>query len=89
MASLMEGEIGYEAAQKQKNLSAESLVNMLLIVGKYLKDNGETAKATAQFKFALKVMDAFEEDFVENRWFKSTIYDLQQRDEIEGLLRDC
>ena len=89
MASLMEGEIGYEAAQKQKNLSAESLVNMLLIVGKYLKDNGETAKANAQFKIALKVMDAFEEDFVENRWFKSTIYDLQQRDEIEGLLRDC
>lgn len=89
MASLVEGEVGYEAAQKQKNLSAESLVNMLLIVGKYLKDNGETAKATAQFKIALKVMDAFEEDCVENRWFKSTIYDLQQRDEIEGLLRDC
>ncbi len=89
MASLMEGEVSYEAAQKQKNISAESLVNMLLLVGKYLKDNGDTSKATVQFEIALKVMDAFEEDFVEKRWFKSIIYDLQQREEIEGLLREC
>ena len=89
MASLMKGEVSYEAAQKQKNVSAESLVNMLLIVGKYLKDNGETAKAAVQFKIALKVMDAFEEDFVEVKWFTSAVYDLPQRDEIQNLLCEC
>lgn len=89
MASLMEGEVSYEAAQKQKNLAAESLVDMLLIIGKYLKNNGDTSKAAMQFKIALKVMDAFEEDFLEDKWFASTMYDLPQRDEIEGLLREC
>ena len=89
MASLMKGEVSYEAAQKQKNIAAESLVDMLFIIGKHLKNNGETAKATAQFKIALKVMDAFEEDFVENRWFDSTLYDLPQRDEIRSLLCEC
>lgn len=89
MASLMESEISYEAAQKQKNVAAESLVDMLLIIGKYLKDNGDTSKAALQFKIALKVMDAFEEDFLEDRWFASTVYDLPQRDEIQNLLCEC
>ena len=89
MASLVEGEIGYEAAQKQKNIAAESLVDMLFIIGKHLKNNSEISKAAVQFKIALKVMDAFEEDFVENRWFDSTLYDLPQRDEIRSLLCEC
>ena len=78
----------YEAAQKQKNLSAEDLIDMLIITGKYLRAEGETEKANSQFRIARKVMDAFEEDFIENKWFKSTVYDYttEQRKEIEQLL---
>lgn len=87
MASILEGEDSYEAAQKQKNLSAEDLINMLIVVGKRLKEKGEIEKANAQFRIALKVMDAFEEDFVESKWFNATVYECkEQRKEIEALL---
>lgn len=88
-AKLLEGEDRYEAAQKQKNISAEELVNMLIIIGKHLKENGEAEKAISQFKIAKRVMDAFEEDFVESKYFKATVFDYTytQRQEIELLLR--
>ena len=90
MASLLDGEDSYEAAQKQKNLSAENLIDMLIVVGKRLKENGELEKANSQFGIALKVMDAFEEDFIENKWFKATVYEYtnEQRKEIETLLAE-
>ena len=90
MASLLDGEDSYEAAQKQKNLSAEDLIDMLIVVGKRLKENGELEKANSQFGIALKVMDAFEEDFIENKWFKATVYECtnEQRKEIETLLAE-
>jgi transcriptional regulator with XRE-family HTH domain len=88
MASLLEGEDSYEAAQKQKNLSAEDLINMLIVCGKRLMEKGESEKAITQFKIAQKVMDAFAEDFIETRWFRSTVYGYteEQRREIEKLL---
>ena len=90
MASLLDGEDSYEAAQKQKNLSAEDLIDMLIVVGKRLKEIGEIEKANAQFRIALKVMDAFEEDFVETKWFKATVYEYtnEQRKEIETLIAE-
>ena len=90
MASLLDGEDSYEAAQKQKNISAEDLVDMLIVAGKYLKEKGETEKAHSQFRIAQKVMDAFSEDFVEDKWFKSTVYEStsEQRKEIEQLLNE-
>ena len=90
MASLLDGEDSYEAAQKQKNLSAEDLIDMLIVAGKHLKEIGEIEKANSQFRIALKVMDAFEEDFVESKWFKATVYEYtnDQRKEIEELLAD-
>ena len=90
MASLLDGEDSYEAAQKQKNLSAEDLIDMLIVTGKYLKENGELEKANSQFRIALKVMNAFEEDFIENKWFKATVYEYtsEQRKEIETLLAE-
>ena len=89
-AKLLEGEEMYEAAQKQKNLSAEDLIDMLIVVGKHLKEIGELEKANSQFRIALKVMDAFEEDFIENKWFKDTVYEStnEQRKEIEALLTE-
>ena len=88
MASLLDGDESYEAAQKQKNLSAEDLIDMLIVVGKRLKEMGEREKADAQFKIALKIIDAFEGDFVEEKWFNATVYEYTnaQRKEIELLL---
>ncbi len=88
MASLLSGEDSYEAAHKQKNISAEDLIDMLIIIGKRLRENGEYEKANSQLRIALKIMDAFKEDFVESKWFKATVYDYtgEQRKEIEKLL---
>ena len=54
----------------------------------YLKENGEDEKATSQFRIALKIMEAFEEDFLETKWFVSRVceYMSEQRDEVKGLL---
>lgn len=88
VASLMNGEASYEAAQKQKNISAEELINMLIIAGKYLRENGEEEKAVSQFRIALKIMEAFEEDFLETKWFVARIpeYTIEQRNEVKRLL---
>ena len=90
MASLLNGEDGYEAAQKQKYISAEDLIDMLIAAGKYLKEKGENEKAASQFRIAQKVMDAFAEDFLETKWFDATVYECasEQRKEIEKLLRE-
>ncbi len=90
MASLLDGEDSYEAAQKQKNISAEDLIDMLIVAGKRLKENGEIEKANSQFRIALKIIDAFADDFIEDKWFKSTIYEdtKEQRKEIEKLLNE-
>lgn len=90
MASLLDGEKSYEAAQKQKNIAAEDLIDMLIIAGKRLKDNGDIEKAILQFRIAKKVMEAFAEDFVEEKLFESTIYDYtsEQRKEIAMLLNE-
>lgn len=90
MASLLDGEDGYAAAQKQKNLAAEELIDMLLITGKHLRANGESEKAHTQFRIAQKVMDAFADDFVETRWFQATVYEYtgKQRKEVEALLAE-
>jgi len=88
MASLLDGDDSYEAAQKHKNISAEDLIDMLIIAGKRLKEKGDTEKANSQFRIARKVMDAFAEDFVEEKWFKATVYEYtnEQRREVEMLL---
>ncbi len=90
IASLLDGEDSYEAAQKQKNISAEDLIDMLIVTGKRLKERGEDEKAASQFRIAQKVMEAFREDFVEDKWFKGTVYDYtaDQRMEIERLLAE-
>ena len=89
-ARLLEGEDAYEAAQKQKNISAEDLIDMLIITGKHLMAQGEREKALSQLRIAQKVMDAFAEDFVEERWFKATVYEYtdDRRREIERLLAE-
>jgi tetratricopeptide (TPR) repeat protein len=88
-AQLLEGEEKYEAAQKQKNLSAEDLIDMLIIAGKHLLAQGEREKGLSQLRIAQKVSEAFAEDFVETKWFKATVYEYtaEQREEIASLLQ--
>lgn len=89
MASLLSGDDSYEAAQKQKNLSAQDLVNMLTVVGKRLEERGEKEKAQTQYRIAKMVIEAFREDFIEERWFDSTVYEYsaEQRAELELLTK--
>ena len=63
---------------------------MLVIIGKRLREKGEKEKANVQFRIAQKIIDAFAEDFVEDKWFKATIYEYskEQRKEIEQLLNE-
>lgn len=90
MASLLDGVDSYQAAQKQKYISAEDLVDMLIIVGKRLKEQGKVENAHKQFNIASKIMDAFADDFVEEELFKETIYMAtnEQRKEIGKLMAD-
>ena len=62
-----------------------SSVKMLLVLA-----NGEIEKANSQFRIAQKIIDAFEEDFIESKWFNATIYEYtsEQRKEIESLLTE-
>ena len=79
-----------KSLRKQKNLSAMDLIDMLIIAGNHLKENGEIEKANSQFQIARKIMDAFADDFVENKWFKATVYECtgEQRKEIEQLISE-
>ena len=90
MALLLDGEDSYEAAQKQKDISAENLIDMLIVVGKRLKERGEDEKASTQFKIAQKVIDALSEDFLEIKKLWATNYDYKSRKriEIENLLNN-
>lgn len=85
---MLSGDDSYKAAQKQKNISAETLIDMLIIIGKHLQEKGEHKKALSQFEIALKIIDVFSEDYLENKFFNATIYEYtrEQRKEIEQLL---
>ena len=89
MASLLDGDDSYEAAQKHKNLCAEELVNMLIVISKRLNERGEVERAELQLEIAKRVIDAFSDDFIEDKWFSDTVYGYlsEQRREIEGMLR--
>lgn len=90
MASLLKGDDSYEAALKQKYISADDLVSMLMIAGKRLQEKGEEEKAQSQFRIARKVIDAFQDDYVEEKWFSRTTYDslIEEHIELDGLLTD-
>lgn len=63
---------------------------MLIITSKRLKEKGEPEKANFQFRIAQKIMDTFAEDFLETKWFRSTVYEYtsEQRKEIERLINE-
>lgn len=89
MATLLDDNDGYVAAHRQKNLSAESLIDMLIIVARHLQNKGETQQAKIQLEIALKVIDAFQADYVEQKLFKSTVFEYmeEQKTIIENMSR--
>ena len=90
MATLLDGEESYKAAQLQKSISAVDLVDMLMVAGRHLRKNGEEEKALLQFRIAKRVIDAFADDFVESKWFDMTVYEAlrEERSELEQLLTE-
>lgn len=62
-ALLLDGEDMFEAAVKQKSLSFEHLLEMLMELSDYYAEKGEYEKARIQLQCALGVYDAFKEDF--------------------------
>ncbi|MGL4736399.1 MAG: helix-turn-helix domain-containing protein [Cellulosilyticaceae bacterium] len=73
-ALLLDGGDMYEAAHRQKNLSADSLVEMLLRLAEYYTELGDVEKSNTQLLIAQKVIMAFEDDFVAE-FFSSSLYE--------------
>ena len=89
-AKLLEGEEKYTAAKKQILLDSVDLVDMLIIMGKYLKENGDKKSADAQLSAAKKIADIFLDDTLERKDFCSNIFLAmgERRKEIEILLSE-
>ena len=77
-------------AHKQKNISAETLIDMLMCLAKYYKEKGDTEKSRIQLTIAKNVMEAFAIDFVESDLFIGTVYEYLSgiKEEIDYLLRE-
>lgn len=74
-AWMLKGEDKYRAASLQKNLPAESLVDMLCFLGDHYSENGETEKAKIQYDIAIRVIKAFSDDFCNTNFFKCSLYE--------------
>lgn len=78
-ALLLNGEDMYEAAHKQKNLSAEHLIQMLVRLADYYTEKSAAdpacrEKARIQLTIAKRVLYAFQDDFTAE-FFSGTVYD--------------
>lgn len=78
-ARLLEGEDKFRAANIQKRLSADSLLDMLECLADYYHEKGEEDKARIQREIAEKVIEAFREDFL-TEGMRNTVY--QDRKDI-------
>lgn len=72
-ARLLEGEDKFRAANIQKRLSADSLLDMLECLAAYYDGQGETEKAKIQREIAEKVVEAFRDDFP-TEGMRNTVY---------------
>lgn len=59
MATLLEGEKGYEAAVKQRNLSLNSLMEMLSVIKSYYEQQRDYVKAALQLEVLQKLEEVF------------------------------
>lgn len=82
-AEMLKGEERFEPAHKQKRLSADWLIDMLLILADIYEERGEGDKAAAELECAVRVIEAFREDF-NVAFFTGTVYE-KRKDEIPGI----
>lgn len=73
-AELLEGDDMYEAAHKQRRLSADWTIDMCLLLADYYENKGEIDKAQVQLQIARDVINAFREDF-NVEFFRGTVYE--------------
>lgn len=60
MAFVLDGKPKYEAAEKQKWISFETLLQMMWKIAEYYRDNGDKVKAVEETERALKLLTAME-----------------------------
>lgn len=60
MAFILNGKAKYEAAEKQKWISFETLIQMMWKIAEFYRDEGEKEKAVAETERALKLLTALE-----------------------------
>ena len=60
LAFLLDGQPKYDAAEKQKWISFELLLQMMWKLAEYYRDNGETEKALAETQRALSLIKAMD-----------------------------
>jgi len=63
-ANLTGAQYKFRAANIQKALSADILLDMLKYLAEYYQEKGEEDKTVVQFKIAKGVIEAFREDFL-------------------------
>ncbi len=82
-AEMLRGEERFEPAHKQKRLSADWTVDMLLILADCYEEKGEAEKAASQLETAVRVIEAFGGD-IDVEFFTGTLYK-NRKDEIPPL----
>lgn len=82
-AELLSGENQFRAADIQKNLSAGTLLNMLEKMADCYRRRGETEKEKTQLEIAVKVAEAFQEDYLTERMCRTVYQD--RKEWLEGI----
>ena len=82
-AEMLRGDERLEPAHKQKRLSADWTIDMLLLLADFYEEKGEKNTALAQLRCAKAVIEAFRED-VNVAYFTGTVYE-KRRDEIPAI----
>ena len=82
-AHMLRGEERLEPAHKQKRLSADWTVDMLLVLADCYEEAGEREMALSQLRCAKAVIEAFRDD-KNVAYFTGTVYE-KRRDEIPGI----
>lgn len=86
-AMLLEGEDMYEPACLQKNLAAEWLVEMLMRLAQYDRQNGRADNAAKRLEMAEKIIRVFEHEECDNG-FSSTFYQNFGQSMLKRIVRE-
>lgn len=78
-AALLKGNDRFRAADGQKALSADSLLEMLECLADHYQETGEPEKARVQLEIAMNVINSFQKDFL-TEGMSRTFYDIHQKD---------